>query len=94
VVYSRAHFQKLMNAPGQQLITTKGPDSYQISDLLTPPAGIQGLLLLTGRGPFDPKLIAAPVASRGPDWAGRVAAAAKAGGWKAEMVWIKTVAPG
>ncbi len=53
--------------------------------------GWSGMLLLTGKGPFDPALVAAPAAKRGADWSDRFRKAAAAGGWKAEMVWYRTV---
>lgn len=74
-------------------VTDLGGDSYRMQVGATPPAGLQGLLLLTGKGPFDMKLIGAPPASRGAEWSSKVAAAAKTGAWKAEMVWYRTVNP-
>jgi serine/threonine-protein kinase len=68
--------------------------NYRVSLGMSPPAGLQGVLLLTGSGPFDPKLVATPPASRGADWARKIAEAAQKGGWKAEMVWYRTVDPG
>jgi serine/threonine-protein kinase len=68
-------------------------DSYQLPVTLTPPAGMYGYLLLTGKGPFDTDLITRRPADRGPDWASQVAQAGQAAGWKAEMVWFKTVDP-
>jgi serine/threonine-protein kinase len=68
-------------------------DSYQLPVTLTPPAGMYGYLLLTGKGPFDTDLITRKPADRGAGWAAQVAQTAKAAGWKAEMVWFKELDP-
>jgi serine/threonine-protein kinase len=87
-------YLKSRRAQGQtDAIADPVQDSYQLPVNLTPPAGLYGYLLLTGKGPFDLGLITLAPAERGADWASQVAAAARAGGWKAEMVWFKTVDP-
>ncbi len=53
--------------------------------------GWSGLLLLSGRKPMNAAFVAGPPGSHGRDWARRFATAAQQGGWKAEMVWFKTV---
>jgi serine/threonine-protein kinase len=53
--------------------------------------GWSGMLLLSGRRPLDAAFIAGPAGSRTPAWADRFRSAATTGGWKAEMVWFKTV---
>ncbi len=53
--------------------------------------GWAGILTVRGRGPFDPALVAPPPMARGADWRARLDAAAKAKGWKADMVWFKIV---
>jgi eukaryotic-like serine/threonine-protein kinase len=53
--------------------------------------GWSGLLLLSGNKPFDGNLLAGPAGSHGGDWSQRFLAAASERGWKAEMVWFKTV---
>lgn len=67
-----------------------GADHYRFP-LDTSHTGWSGLLLLTGRGPFDAKLIAPPVDARDSDWLTRFRQAAAANGWAAEMAWYKTV---
>ncbi len=52
--------------------------------------GWSGLLLLTGKKPFDAQLLSGPPGSRGGDWAQRFFADAKERNWKSEMVWFKT----
>lgn len=54
-------------------------------------AGWSGILLLTGNGGFSDKLVTGGAGSRGSDWPQRFAAAARAGGWRSEMVWLKMV---
>ncbi len=53
--------------------------------------GWSGLLLLSGNKPFHGELLAGPAGSHGGDWSQRFLDGAKASGWKAEMVWFKTV---
>jgi serine/threonine-protein kinase len=94
LIDSRQAFQALaQKADARGNIEDMGGDSYRLS-VITDHVGLSGLLLLTGKGPFDPTLIAAPAAERGPDWGKRIQAAARAGGWKAEMVWYRTVNAG
>ena len=94
IVQDRRWFADTRKNPAfGQNVEDAGADSYRLSIITTPPAGLQGLLLLTGKGPFDPKLIAAAPSARGPDWSSKVAQVGKAGGWKAEMVWYRTVNP-
>jgi hypothetical protein len=56
-----------------------------------PRPGRSGAVLLASLS--LPGLIAAKLADRGADWASRIAQDANAGGWKAEMLWFKTVNP-
>ena len=85
--------EKVKDPALKDQVTDLGGDSYRMQVGSTPPAGLQGLLLLTGKGPFDMKLIGAAPGARNADWSGKIASAAKAGGWKAEMVWYRTVDP-
>ena len=73
---------------GKQTVVDMGADNYRLSIWSDQP-GLDGVLLITGHGPFDPRLIGTPPAQRNGDWASRVHAAAQAGGWKAEMVWYR-----
>jgi serine/threonine protein kinase len=54
-------------------------------------AGWSGMLLLSGRKPFDGSLLAGPPGSRTGDWSNRFRSAAQKDGWEAEMVWFETV---
>ncbi|MGI4732253.1 MAG: protein kinase domain-containing protein [Janthinobacterium lividum] len=53
--------------------------------------GWSGLLLLTGRGPFDAATVAPRLGARGPDWRDRLVSLAAARDWQADMVWFKSV---
>lgn len=53
--------------------------------------GWSGLLLLQGKGPFDPALVAPLPSARGAEWRSKLDTAAMAHGWKADMVWFKIV---
>ena len=52
--------------------------------------GWSGLLLLTGKKPFDTELLSGPAGSRGDDWAQRFLSVARQRNWRSEMVWFKT----
>lgn len=73
-----------------RMITDDGNDRYRMQVDVNH-SGWSGVLLLTGKGPFDKDLIAPPVGKRGPDWTGRFLSEAAAKGWQAQMVWFKTV---
>lgn len=66
------------------------PNQYR-ARLQVSHTGMSGIMLLTGRKPFDPQLIAGPAGSRAGDWSTRFLSRAQAQGWKSEMVWFKTV---
>jgi serine/threonine-protein kinase len=94
LVGDRSDFEKDLTDPRyRQVFADLGGGSYRVNIIMDPPAGLQGVLLLTGTGPFDPKLVATPPSARGPDWGQKIAEAARKGGWKAEMVWYRTVDP-
>lgn len=66
------------------------PSTYRIP-LNTTHTGWSGILMLTGKGPFDAGLLNGPAGSRSGDWAQRFLQSAQQRGWKAEMVWYRTV---
>lgn len=66
------------------------PGVYRIP-LNTTHRGWSGILMLTGQGPFDPALLSGKAGSRGADWTAKFLNEAKAKGWKADMVWYRTV---
>ncbi len=65
-------------------------DKYRLEVYVNHP-GWSGVLLLSGRKPINAGFVAGPAGSRNAAWTQRFLSVAKAGGWKAEMVWFKTV---
>jgi serine/threonine protein kinase len=90
LVQNRAGLKQSV-AAGQ--ITDLGGDSYRL-EINTTHSGWSGMLLILGKGPFDPKLLGGGAANRGADWPQKFKAAAAQGGWKTEMVWYRTAKPG
>ncbi|HLY81298.1 MAG TPA: serine/threonine-protein kinase [Caulobacteraceae bacterium] len=74
---------------GDTSIVDQGGDAYTVQADALNVAGTTGLLLLTGKGPFDPSLLAKPPGARDVTWIDQVRQAATAGGWKASMAWYK-----
>ncbi len=59
--------------------------------LNTTHTGWSGILMLIGKGPFDESLLTGTTGSRDSGWPGRFLNIAHQRGWKAEMVWYRTV---
>ncbi len=59
--------------------------------LTTDHKGWSGILLLKGKGPFDPTLLEKAPGEVSPSWVNRFLQAAKAQDWKSEMIWYRTV---
>lgn len=76
-------------APGGAIHEVR-PGVFRI-EVNTDHKGWSGILMLSGKGPFDPGLLNGGIASRGAAWADRFKSAAQAKGWKTEMVWYRTV---
>jgi hypothetical protein len=74
---------------GATAIVDQGGDAYTVQADPLNAAGATGLLLLTGKGPFDPALLAKPPSGRDVSWIDQVRQAAAAGGWKSTMTWYK-----
>jgi serine/threonine-protein kinase len=53
--------------------------------------GWEGVILLTGNGPFPRNLLEGPASARSEQWSQDFLTAAQRGGWKAEMVWYQIV---
>ncbi len=68
----------------------QGKDRFRM-ELGTTNTGWSGMVLLSGKPPFDKKLFPAAATAPGPDWSSRFVNAAHQQGWKAEMVWYKVV---
>jgi serine/threonine-protein kinase len=88
IVNNRRHFATIPKTGDQ--ITDLGKGRYRFAPDVNH-MGWSGILLLTGKGGFSPGLVEGPARSRGADWPQRFAAAARAGGWRSEMVWFKMV---
>jgi serine/threonine protein kinase len=77
-----------------EFVTDKGGDSFS-STACYNETGIVGQLLVTGAGPFDLGLPNALTSNKSQSvdaaWIKRFADAAKAGGWKTNMVWYRVV---
>ena len=52
--------------------------------------GWAGILILKGKGPFNPSLISPPLSNSGAAWQAAFRDAAQKGGWHAEMLWVKS----
>lgn len=74
-------------------ITDLGNDRYRLQIDLDH-AGWSGLLLVTGKGPFDAAVLAPPLGSRGSDWRNKLATLAGERGWRADMVWFESITAG
>lgn len=77
-------------ARSTHIVTDRGNGHYQMQ-LDVNHSGWSGVLLLTGKGPFEKDVIAPPIGERGPEWTTRFVSEAAAKGWQAQMVWFKTV---
>jgi tRNA A-37 threonylcarbamoyl transferase component Bud32 len=53
--------------------------------------GWSGLLLVTGKGPFDAKVIAPPLGQRDAAWRTTLVQRAAEHGWQADMIWFRSV---
>lgn len=73
-----------------RIATDLGGDKFKMQ-LDVDHTGWSGVLLLTGKGPFEENVIAPPLGARGPDWTNKFVSEAAAKGWQADMVWFKTV---
>lgn len=71
-------------------IADLGQDRYRLQIDLDH-VGWSGLLLVTGKGPFDPAIVAPPLGQRGADWREKLVEQAAEKGWQAEMVWFRSV---
>ncbi|RHW17006.1 hypothetical protein D1610_12830 [Sphingomonas gilva] len=89
LITSRAQFDELREG-GVIVVTDVGSDRYRLQ-IDADHDGWSGIMLLTGKGPFPPELIAPGLVSRGPDWTNQFVSAAAAGGWQSNMVWFKNV---
>jgi serine/threonine-protein kinase len=88
LVANRAMFSKI---PKNGVpIADLGGDRYRLQ-IDSNHSGWSGIILLTGNGGFSDKLMVAGAGGHPPGWREQFDAAAKAGQWKAEMVWFRMV---
>jgi serine/threonine-protein kinase len=91
IIENRAQLRdEVAHAVKGEPVADMGNDSYRLTPSLDHP-GWWGLLLLTGKGPFEPSLVAPPVSARGSDWRQRLLDTARQRGWQAEIIWFKSV---
>jgi len=94
VIPSRAAFADTVRQSKNGVpITDLGNDRYRLQIDLDH-AGWSGLLLVTGKGPFDAAVLAPPLGSRGSDWRNKLATLAGERGWRADMVWFESITAG
>jgi serine/threonine-protein kinase len=67
-----------------------GSEKYRV-ELLTTNPGWSGIVLISGKGPFDAKLFNSSASALGADWSQRFLGLVRERGWKAEMVWYRSV---
>jgi serine/threonine-protein kinase len=91
IVLNRAGFeQALASSVDGRPISRTADNRYRVQ-LDSDHEGWSGILLLTGRGRFEPGLVAPDIGDRGPDWRDDFLGAAARGRWSAEMVWYEAV---
>lgn len=91
ILPSRAAFQEALAASENgKPIQDLGGDKYRLA-VDVDHEGWSGVMLVTGKGPFDPAIVQPPIGARGPDWQQSFVSAAAANGWNTEMVWFASV---
>lgn len=92
LIENRRAFAEALRASRNEVpIKDLGNDRYRLQIDLDH-AGWSGLLLVTGKGPFEPAVLAPPLGSRGSEWRDKVATLAGERGWRTEMIWFESVA--
>jgi serine/threonine-protein kinase len=91
LIPSRAAFAEQVRRSRDGLpITDLGGDRYRMQ-LDLDHEGWSGLLLVTGKGPFDAKVIAPPLGQRDAAWRTTLVQRAAEHGWQADMIWFRSV---
>lgn len=85
-----AFLQQLRASVDDEPIKDLGDDRYRLQ-VEVDHVGWSGLLLVTGKGPFDTAVLAPPLGDRGADWRDRVATLAGERGWRTDMIWFQSV---
>lgn len=89
LIHSRAEFEEARKTGGLQ-VQDLGGDRYRV-ELQTDHSDWSGILLVSGKGPFESGRIAPVLGARGPDWTNSFVSEAAGKGWQTDMVWYKTV---
>ena len=74
----------------KDILQDEGNQRYRLT-LPTIDAGWSGIIMIEGKGPFSVSLFNHAPGSLKPDWPQKFADAAKAQGWKTEMIWYQSV---
>jgi eukaryotic-like serine/threonine-protein kinase len=91
LIPSRAAFAEVLRTSRKGIpVTDLGGDRYRLQIDLDH-QGWSGLLLMTGKGPFDPGVVAPPLGARGAEWRDKLVQLAAERNWQATMVWFKSV---
>ncbi|MGY4398458.1 tRNA A-37 threonylcarbamoyl transferase component Bud32 [Sphingomonas sp. UYAg733] len=91
VIPNRAAFKAQIAASRNGVpINDLGGDRYRLQIDLNH-QGWSGLLLVSGKGPFDVAVVAPPLGERDATWRDRLVSLAADRGWQADMVWFKSV---
>ena len=91
LIPNRAAFAEQVRASRDGLpITDLGGDRYRLQIDLDH-QGWSGLLLVTGKGPFDAAVIAPPLGQRDAAWRTTLVERAAERGWQADMIWFRSV---
>ncbi|WP_433910744.1 serine/threonine-protein kinase [Sphingomonas yabuuchiae] len=91
LIPNRAAFVEQVRASRNGVpITDLGGDRYRLQ-LDLDHQGWSGLLLVTGKGPFDASIIAPPLGSRDAAWRTKLVERAAERGWQADMIWFRSV---
>lgn len=87
----RGQFQQaLAESVGGRPVSDQGNGRYRLHIDLDH-QGWSGVLLISGRGPFPPAMVAPGIGARGPDWRDRFVESAGNLGWQTDMVWFESV---
>jgi serine/threonine-protein kinase len=91
LIPNRAAFaEQIRQSKGGKPITDLGGDRYRLQIDLDH-QGWSGLLLMTGKGPFDADIVAPPLGARSAEWRDKLVQRAAESNWQATMVWFKSV---
>jgi serine/threonine-protein kinase len=84
---SRASLESKVGGMDSDIVKLPG-GAYQIK-MDIDHQGWSGLILITGKGPFEKELVIPQLGARNMAWRERIATVASQRGWKADMLWLK-----